>query len=146
MATKLNTYDGNCHCGLVRYTATLPESLYTIEVTSCNCSICLRNGLLSVYPLREDVIFHSGRDQLKEYRFGTKTIPHYFCPNCGSSIMIDFRELTDEPETQPRMAMNVRHFRDVEIEKLNVKPFDGQRLEPRYETWIDGAGGEKSSC
>jgi hypothetical protein len=57
--------------------------------------------------------------------------------------MIDFRELTDEPETQPRMAMNVRHFRDVEIEKLNVKPFDGQRLEPRYETWINGKGGEK---
>lgn len=58
--------------------------------------------------------------------------------------MIDFRELTDEPDTQSRMAMNVRHFRDVEIEKLNVRPFHGQGLEPRYESWIDEKREEKT--
>lgn len=46
------------------------------------------------------MIFHSGYDTLKDYRFGRKQFDHKFCPACGSSILIDFHN----PE---KMAVNV---------------------------------------
>lgn len=36
------------------------------------------------------MVFHSGFDTLKDYRFGKKQFDHKFCPDCGSSILIDF--------------------------------------------------------
>lgn len=41
------TYEGNCHCGLVKYTVTLPEALAPEgagQIGRCNCSICTKNG------------------------------------------------------------------------------------------------------
>lgn len=53
-----------------------------------------------VYPAPREVVFHSGYDTLKDYRFGKKQFDHKFCPDCGSSILIDFHN----PE---RLAVNV---------------------------------------
>jgi hypothetical protein len=85
---NLTAYKANCHCGAVTYTVYIP-SLTDHEVMSCNCSICSLNGYLFVYPLRHEVIFHSGYDHLSTYAFGTKMVSHKFCPTCGSSVMID---------------------------------------------------------
>jgi len=41
------TYEGNCHCRLIKYTATLPEALAPEgkgKINRCNCSICTKNG------------------------------------------------------------------------------------------------------
>ena len=82
-------YEANCHCGAVKYKVKLPN-LETHLVTSCNCSICTKNGYFNVYPSPDEVIWHSGYDTLKDYRFGKKKLDHKFCPSCGSSILIDF--------------------------------------------------------
>lgn len=55
-----STHDGNCHCGAVRFTVTLTPPLLEQNVSSCDCSICTRNGYLLVYPLDKDVTWHQG--------------------------------------------------------------------------------------
>ena len=40
-------YEGNCHCGLIRYTFKLDEPLApegSGKINRCNCSICTKNG------------------------------------------------------------------------------------------------------
>ena len=104
------TYNGSCHCGQIKYTVIMDEALAPEgkgEITKCNCSICHNNGLLNIYPKREDVIFLDNSDRkLKEYWFGQKLKPHKFCPECGSSIMIHFQDVDEEP-MKAFVAMNV---------------------------------------
>lgn len=87
-------YDASCHCGRVKYTVNAP-SISENDVKSCNCSMCSRNGYYHVYVPHTQVLFHSGFDDLVAYRFGTKTVQHKFCPNCGSSVMIDLQGFKD---------------------------------------------------
>ena len=62
---------------------------------------------MNVYPKREDVKFENDCDKkLKNYYFGLKNKPHRFCPECGSSVMIDF-ENSDVVKQRPLLAMNV---------------------------------------
>ncbi|KZP24972.1 hypothetical protein FIBSPDRAFT_658996, partial [Athelia psychrophila] len=86
----LETYDGNCHCGAVSFTVRIP-SLAEYRVSNCNCSICTRNGHHMVYPERQNVVFHTGLDNLTEYRFGSKLAAHRFCKTCGSSVYVDVK-------------------------------------------------------
>jgi len=43
---------------------------------------------------------------MKSYLFGKRNKPHMFCPECGSSILIDFKD-SDDPERRDWMAVNV---------------------------------------
>ncbi len=99
--TPTKTYDGNCHCGLVRYTVTTTP-LESQKVTRCNCSICSKNGYYLIYPSASDVVFHQGRDQLTSYRFASKKADHRFCPTCGSSVLCTY----DDGEKE-LLALNV---------------------------------------
>jgi hypothetical protein len=94
------TYEGNCHCGNIKYTVTLPEALApegTGKIMRCNCSICTRNGLYMyttlanrqvahpdigyflVYPKREDVVFLDGSEsRMKDYLMGKKIKPRTY--------------------------------------------------------------------
>jgi hypothetical protein len=107
VSSKNQTYRANCHCGAVRFTVALSPPLkegYT--PCNCNCSICTKNGYLLVYPLKEDVVFESGVDNMSAYFFGGKNKPHRFCKTCGTSILIDFSESKFESE-RFRIAINV---------------------------------------
>lgn len=45
---KPTTYHGNCHCGNIKYTATLPDALApegSGKINRCNCSICTKAGI-----------------------------------------------------------------------------------------------------
>jgi hypothetical protein len=88
---EFETLNGNCHCGAVRFAIKISPPLKGYPVVSCNCSICLRNGYLLVYPYREDVTFTQGEDALKTYSFGQRRNLHKFCTGCGSSVMFDPR-------------------------------------------------------
>ncbi len=85
-------HEAACHCHAVKYKVLLPPLYPPTKtwISKCNCSICSKNGYLIVYPLREEVVFTEGYDKLKDYRFATKTRDHKFCPECGSSILIDY--------------------------------------------------------
>ena len=56
------TYNASCHCGAVAYRVTVSPPLDhpTSSVSSCNCSICVRNGYLLIYVPSKDVEFEKG--------------------------------------------------------------------------------------
>jgi len=68
-------------------------------------------GYLLVYPLRSDVVFANNSDsKLKDYYFGKKNKPHRFCPECSSTILIDFKD-SDIEGQRAKLAMNVSILR-----------------------------------
>lgn len=88
--TATKSYDGNCHCGLVRYTVKMAP-LESQKVMRCNCSICTKNGYYNATPpLPSDIVFHQGQDRLTSYSFGSRRAQHKFCPTCGSSVLVTY--------------------------------------------------------
>lgn len=88
MSANKITYGANCHCGAVQLKFQAPD-IETSDVTACNCSICVKNGYHNIYPSPGSVQWVSGYDTLKKYQFNSKGYNHKFCPNCGSSIVIE---------------------------------------------------------
>ena len=109
-STGSETYEGVCHCGTVQYTVTLDQPLTKQKVSSCNCSICLRNGYLLVYPNRDQLKMKSGEEALKTYAFGKMRNLHKFCGRCGSNVFFDPRmlEYGDGPPGLDFLGVNVR--------------------------------------
>lgn len=133
------TYEGNCHCRAVQYTATLPEALApegTGKIYRCNCSVCTKSGYYLVYPKVEDVEFKDGSDaKLKAYQFGNKIVTHRFCGECGSSVFIDFKDMPPSIEHRyGKLGMNASLFKGIDLEHADIEILDGKNeLEPKYE-------------
>lgn len=113
-------YTGSCHCGAVKYEI---ESEIK-DVLSCNCSICMRRGQLLVFVPDSQFKLIQGKENLKDYQFGKKTIHHLFCSTCGVS---GFSE-GQTPDGAVMKAVNARCLENVDVEKFPVKKFDGKSL------------------
>ncbi|PVH99227.1 hypothetical protein DM02DRAFT_615184 [Periconia macrospinosa] len=122
--SNAETYHALCHCGAVRYTVTLSPPLAQQKVVECNCSICSRNGYLLVYPPREHFVLQSGEEVLRSYSFGAKRNLHKFCGKCGSAVFFDPR-MKEFGEELDLVAVNVRMFKNVKLDGLNIAPYDG---------------------
>lgn len=117
----MQTYQGGCHCGAVRYTV-------DVEITSviaCNCSHCEKKGLLLVFVPSEKFALTQGEDALTNYQFNKKKIDHLFCKHCGVQSFGRGKNKNDEPT----VAINVRCLDGVDITTLNLMPFDGKNWE-----------------
>ena len=75
------TINGSCHCGAVRFTATLTEGWASAR--RCTCSICRMRGAVAVTSTHEAFRITQGEDKLATYRFNTRTAEHHFCSECG---------------------------------------------------------------
>jgi len=116
------TYTGGCHCGANTFSVPISPPLEDPEtkVVSCNCSICDKNGyLLSFVPASSVTWTKGGLENLTEYSFNKKTLLHYFCPTCGTSLAAKGGDT---------IGFNVRAFRDVEVDELNKNEYDGKSL------------------
>jgi len=82
------TYAGNCHCGAVKYKATI-ASIHSGSVIQCNCSHCSSKGLLLIHCLRSSIEFTQGYEGLKKYYYRTSGMAFKFCGECGTSIFWD---------------------------------------------------------
>jgi len=116
--SDLPTYKGGCHCGRVRYQATIDLSR---PVMSCNCSMCGRTGTLLTFIPADQFTLLSGEDALTDYQFNKHVIHHLFCSVCGIK---SFARGTGK--NGPTVAINARCLDDVDITKLNVTVFDGK--------------------
>lgn len=112
------TYPLHCHCGLVKYTATLSPPMFASQTqegkperwsaVECNCSHCERVGAINVHPFIKDVVFTQGKEHMVEYRSGAGNNPHWNCGKCGCFLVTDLtylQKMVGEPE--PRYALNV---------------------------------------
>lgn len=76
---NMKTFQGSCHCKAVQFEidTDLPE------LTTCDCSICIRKNALMVKVHESAMRILSGSDSLTTYQFHTHTAEHYFCKVCG---------------------------------------------------------------
>ncbi|WP_458093593.1 GFA family protein [Roseomonas sp. WA12] len=72
---------GSCHCGAVRFEATLADGVRTAR--RCNCSMCRMRGAVVVSAALGGVRVTAGADKLATYEFNTRTAKHHFCTVCG---------------------------------------------------------------
>ena len=114
----MKTYQGGCHCGLVRFSVNADLS----SVIHCNCSHCEKKGLLLVFVPASQFSFLQGEEALTSYGFNTKKIDHRFCKNCGVQPLGFGKNKNGEPT----VAINTRCIDDIDISSLNLKPFDGK--------------------
>ena len=117
---EMKTYTGGCHCGQVRYEATMAFD----QVIQCNCSICTKRGSLLAFTTPDQFNLLSGGDKLVDYQFNKHVIHHLFCPRCGVG---SFARGTG-PDGKEMMAVNVRCLDDVDLGALKVVPFDGRSM------------------
>lgn len=113
-------YSGSCHCEAVKFA--VEASLE--KVISCNCSHCAMKGLLLVFLPESQFTLQAGENTLTEYLFNKKTIRHLFCKTCGVQPI----GRSQGKEGQNMVAVNVHCLKEVDIEKLNVVPYNGKDL------------------
>lgn len=107
-----------CHCGAVRLGADHPPA----EVTSCNCSICHRQGGLWAYYTRETARLLSSADAVKAYVWGDRCIVFYHCTTCGCVTHYESTEKTPDS----RFAINARNFEPEVLGAARIRYFDGR--------------------
>ncbi|WP_223669882.1 GFA family protein [Kangiella shandongensis] len=113
-------YKGSCHCGDIKF-----EVEGDIDAAiSCNCSICQKKGSLLWMVPRNQLKLVSSESELKPYTFNSHKIKHQFCTNCG---MHPFCDAVD-PEGNAVAAVNIRCLDNVNLDKVEVKEFDGRSL------------------
>jgi len=116
--TSSKTYEGQCHCGAVRYTA---EADLT-GLADCNCSRCRRLGWVLKSVPADKFKLLSGADNLTLYHFNTDKIDHLFCKTCG----IESFARGQDGQGNDLVMLNVNCLEGVPvIDRSTVKHWDG---------------------
>jgi hypothetical protein len=112
-------YSGGCHCGRIRFNVKAELG----EVLECNCSICVKKGILHLIVPSEDFELLSGRDDLVLYQFNTNIAKHLFCGVCGIHSFYVPRSHPD------KIDVNVCCLYDVDLANVVPRNFDGKHWE-----------------
>lgn len=81
------TYEGACHCGVVRWKFSTRREPSQWVVRSCQCSFCRAHGARCTSDPEGKVDFSIGDDDaLLRYRFGVKSADFLVCARCGVYI------------------------------------------------------------
>ena len=115
----MQTMDGGCHCGRVRFRVSADLE----SVTECNCSICRKKAFLHLIVPPENFELLSGKDDLATYEFNTRTAKHTFCKYCGIHPFY-------VPRSDPnKIDVNVRCVDGIDLAAIAPKKFDGRNWE-----------------
>lgn len=113
------SYQGGCHCGQVQYQVATANR----KLVHCNCSICTKKGALHLRVTPAEFQFTKGQEILEEYRFGTGTARHFFCPFCGIHTHSHPRIAPDQ------VSVNARTLNEFYAIPWEIAEFDGQNWE-----------------
>ncbi|MBU7584504.1 MAG: GFA family protein [Nostoc sp. TH1S01] len=125
--SKPMTYEGGCHCGVVRFRVVVNNH----KVDDCNCSICRKKGFLHLIVPREQFTLLQGENELTTYKFNTGVAQHKFCKICGiHSFYI--------PRSHPDcIDVNVSCLDGDVIPDFEIVPFDGMNWEANIHNLIN---------
>jgi hypothetical protein len=115
----MNTYEGGCHCGRVRFRVRADLA----RVSDCNCSICSKKGILHLIVPPAQFELLSGGGELTTYTFNTGVAKHSFCRHCG---IHPFYVPRSDPD---KIDVNARCLDGVDLAALEIVPFDGRHWE-----------------
>ena len=115
---SVETHQGGCHCGAVRYSVELDTAQDALE---CNCSMCGRSGTLLMFVPAASFTLVSGEDHVTDYQFNKHVIHHLFCKTCGIKAFA-----RGEGPRGPTVAINVRCLDDVDVFEQPRKRIDGK--------------------
>jgi hypothetical protein len=111
---------GSCHCGAVEIRVPRKPR----RLTSCNCSICRRQGGLWGYYEPSRVKITARRGALDRYVWGDRCLSLCRCATCG--CVTHWLPIKGDGN---RMGVNFRNFDPHAIESIRIRRFDGA------ETW-----------
>ena len=114
----MKTYKGSCHCQAVRFEieTDLPE------LTTCDCSICIRKNALMVKIHENQMKIISGKEMLSTYTFHTHTAQHYFCSICG---IYPFHRKRVAPD---HYGVNVHCLENFDPTGIPIRASDGKGM------------------
>jgi len=116
----LQSYEGGCHCGRVRFR--IRVDLAQSIIGECNCSICTKKGLHFTFLAPKSFQLRAGEDNLREYLFNKHAIRHQLCIDCG----VDVFARGSKPDGTEVVAVNVSCIDGIELAKLAMTPIDGR--------------------
>ena len=119
----IETYEGGCHCGRVRFRVRADLA----QLLECNCSICTKKGILHLIVPPEHFELFRGQEDLATYQFNTNTAKHTFCRHCG---IHSFYVPRSDPD---KISINARCLEGIDTAAL--KPahfFDGRNWEEAH--------------
>ena len=108
-------YQGQCHCGTVKFTLTSTPK----QLVDCNCSICRRLGALWGHAQSESVSIDAPKEATSHYIQGDKTLAVHTCNTCGCTT--HYESLKDDGV----WAVNFRMCTPEVVNQFRVRKFDG---------------------
>jgi hypothetical protein len=124
----MTEHRGSCHCGRVRFVVRREID----RVSECNCSICVKKGILHWIVEKDEFTLESGSDWLSTYTFNTGVAKHHFCKVCGIAAFYIPRSDPD------RIDVNIRCVEGVDLSLYPTTRFDGQNWEASIDEFHSG--------
>ena len=117
----LKTYSGSCHCGKVRFEASMDLSQGTVR---CNCSMCSKTRSWIAFVPPQQFHLRSGAASQAEYQWtppgkDQPSIQYHFCATCGTRMPArgDIPELGGVVYAIPMATLD-----DIDPEELAAAP------------------------
>ncbi|KAI1382959.1 uncharacterized protein F4822DRAFT_434887 [Hypoxylon trugodes] len=137
-------YTGSCHCGAITLALKSKpiDSTYDENLLDCNCSICIRNAYLWIYPSKSQVsILPSSPEIIGYYAFGRDYWRKTFCRICGVPIQNYLPNYTpEEIAAFPQEHKRAWVTKFLNWSPINMRVLDGLDLEGLPIRRVDGAG------
>jgi hypothetical protein len=123
----LETREGGCHCGRVRFRAQVDLDL----LSQCSCTVCTKKGILHLPVFPSDFQLLRGKTALTVYTFESGVARHPFCSTCGmhpfyiprsqpDKVTVNARCLDgiDGPSLKPTRFFDGKHWHDAQRDRL----------------------------
>jgi hypothetical protein len=123
---EIVTLNGSCHCGNTKFEVSKAPA----DVTRCTCSFCSKSGSLWAYYTPAQFRLTSAPENVATYRWGSKTVKHHFCANCGCTTFSESPDWsTGKPDFEKmKIGVNAWLFDDFETSAVPVTVIDGKNL------------------
>ncbi|RKU48893.1 hypothetical protein DL546_008635 [Coniochaeta pulveracea] len=123
-------HKASCHCGQVQAELLVP--ITDLEIKEDNCSSCVRDAYIGVYPTKDQVKIH-GRENTFEYKYGQKFSGTLYCKICGVTVFRNIYgpplSVFDKVPADRKERVMAAYWKNMAMQPLNVRTFDGLDLE-----------------